>query len=291
MHPHIAEIGYHCRDYFVGQWDRFKDTPLGRPRPLHAPARRGHLRPRRGRAPARHRHPGHRDPRGAGPGDQPRLPGPGAGRPRRAGRTTPARWSCRRPARCSTACGHDVSPTSAGPVRAARRRKPADRSRAQDRPRAHAHGRHRPHPRVLRRPDGLRRRLRGPRRPRLGHHRRHPVRLRRRLSPPSRLQHLEVGRRPAAARRRDRPAPHRPALLDPRPLSPTTVKRLLDGGVKPRAALDHGTHEAVYLLDPDGNTLELAWDRPFDQWVPYGDPDAPAIDAKLDLDDLLAEAS
>ena len=37
---------------------------VGRPRPLHAPARRGHLRPRRGRAPARHRHPGHRHPRG-----------------------------------------------------------------------------------------------------------------------------------------------------------------------------------------------------------------------------------
>ena len=29
MHPHIAEIGYHCRDYFVGQWDRFKATPWG----------------------------------------------------------------------------------------------------------------------------------------------------------------------------------------------------------------------------------------------------------------------
>ena len=29
MHPHIAEIGYHCRDYFLGQWDRFKDTPWG----------------------------------------------------------------------------------------------------------------------------------------------------------------------------------------------------------------------------------------------------------------------
>ena len=29
MHPHIADIGYHCRDYFVGQWERFKDTPWG----------------------------------------------------------------------------------------------------------------------------------------------------------------------------------------------------------------------------------------------------------------------
>lgn len=29
MHPHIAEIGYHCRDFFIGQWDRFKDVPWG----------------------------------------------------------------------------------------------------------------------------------------------------------------------------------------------------------------------------------------------------------------------
>lgn len=29
MHPHIAEIGYHNRDYFVGQWERFRDQPWG----------------------------------------------------------------------------------------------------------------------------------------------------------------------------------------------------------------------------------------------------------------------
>ncbi len=29
MHPEIAEIGYHCRDYFVRQWDRFKDVHWG----------------------------------------------------------------------------------------------------------------------------------------------------------------------------------------------------------------------------------------------------------------------
>ena len=29
MHPQIAAIGYHCRDYFVKQWDRFKDLPWG----------------------------------------------------------------------------------------------------------------------------------------------------------------------------------------------------------------------------------------------------------------------
>ncbi len=29
MHPHIAQIGYHNRDYFLKQWDRFKDVPWG----------------------------------------------------------------------------------------------------------------------------------------------------------------------------------------------------------------------------------------------------------------------
>jgi nickel-dependent lactate racemase len=29
MHPQIAEIGYHNRDYFLGQWDQFKDEPWG----------------------------------------------------------------------------------------------------------------------------------------------------------------------------------------------------------------------------------------------------------------------
>ncbi len=29
MHPQIADIGYHNRDYFLGQWERFKDEPWG----------------------------------------------------------------------------------------------------------------------------------------------------------------------------------------------------------------------------------------------------------------------
>jgi nickel-dependent lactate racemase len=29
MHPQMVDIGYHCRDYFLGQWDRFKDVPWG----------------------------------------------------------------------------------------------------------------------------------------------------------------------------------------------------------------------------------------------------------------------
>jgi len=29
MHPHIEEIGYHCRDYFLKQWDRFSHHHWG----------------------------------------------------------------------------------------------------------------------------------------------------------------------------------------------------------------------------------------------------------------------
>jgi len=29
MHPSIAEIGYHNRDYFLGQWDKFRNKPWG----------------------------------------------------------------------------------------------------------------------------------------------------------------------------------------------------------------------------------------------------------------------
>ena len=66
------------------------------------------------------------------------------------------------------------------------------------------------------------------------------------------------------------------------------VGRLVDAGVPLRQLSDHGTHLAVYLADPDGNDLELAWDRPFDEWPAYGSEDAPAIDAPFELDDLLA---
>jgi catechol 2,3-dioxygenase len=43
-------------------------------------------------------------------------------------------------------------------------------------------------------------------------------------------------------------------------------KRLLDSGWPISGASDHGTHEAIYLSDPDGNGIELAWDRDPSDW-------------------------
>jgi catechol 2,3-dioxygenase len=53
-----------------------------------------------------------------------------------------------------------------------------------------------------------------------------------------------------------------------------------------QGASDHGTHEAIYLPDPDGNGIELAADRPRERWPkPLEYTGGPHL---LDLDDLLA---
>ena len=59
-----------------------------------------------------------------------------------------------------------------------------------------------------------------------------------------------------------------------------------------RQKTDHGTHLAVYISDPDGNDLELAWDRPFDEW-PRDEQGhvSMAMDDDLDVDALIAEAT
>jgi catechol 2,3-dioxygenase len=58
-----------------------------------------------------------------------------------------------------------------------------------------------------------------------------------------------------------------------------------------QGASDHGTHEAIYLPDPDGNGIELAADRPRDEWPGLSGADGYAVGpAPLDLDGLLAAA-
>src|SRR5512142_2802868 len=40
------------------------------------------------------------------------------------------------------------------------------------------------------------------------------------------------------------------------------LRRLLRAGIPLEGASDHGVSEALYLRDPDGNGVELYWDRP-----------------------------
>ena len=55
-----------------------------------------------------------------------------------------------------------------------------------------------------------------------------------------------------------------------------------------QGASDHGTHEAIYLPDPDGNGIELAADRPREAWPDLSNPGWDGGPRPLDLDALLA---
>lgn len=53
--------------------------------------------------------------------------------------------------------------------------------------------------------------------------------------------------------------PTRAALAD-------ALARLEAADVRLDGAADHGVSEALYLHDPDGNGVELYWDRPKEEW-------------------------
>ena len=66
------------------------------------------------------------------------------------------------------------------------------------------------------------------------------------------------------------------------------LKRLLDKDWSIDGASDHGTHEAIYLHDPDHNGIELAWDRDRSEWPRTGG-ELTFTRKPLDFDGLLAE--
>ena len=68
------------------------------------------------------------------------------------------------------------------------------------------------------------------------------------------------------------------------------LRRLIEAGIPLEGASDHGVSEALYLRDPDGNGVELYWDRPRELW-PRTEGGALAMYTRaLDLRGLLAEA-
>lgn len=66
-------------------------------------------------------------------------------------------------------------------------------------------------------------------------------------------------------------------------------KRLIDKKYPITGASDHGVSEAIYLNDPDGNGLELYWDKPKENWPKKSDGSTEMYTRHLDLDDLLDE--
>jgi catechol 2,3-dioxygenase len=76
--------------------------------------------------------------------------------------------------------------------------------------------------------------------------------------------------------------PDRAALAD-------ALRRLVDAHIPLDGASDHGVSEALYLRDPDGNGLELYWDRPKAQWPRAADGSIQMTTERLDVDALLEE--
>jgi catechol 2,3-dioxygenase len=64
------------------------------------------------------------------------------------------------------------------------------------------------------------------------------------------------------------------------------LKRLIAANYPLTGASDHGVSEALYLDDPDGNGVELYWDRPKEEW-PYINGQLQMKTEALDLESLL----
>ncbi|MGB6854998.1 MAG: VOC family protein, partial [Thermoanaerobaculia bacterium] len=62
------------------------------------------------------------------------------------------------------------------------------------------------------------------------------------------------------------------------------LRRVLEAGLHLEGAADHGVSEALYLRDPDGNGVELYWDRPASAWPRGADGSLSMYTKRLDLE-------
>lgn len=64
------------------------------------------------------------------------------------------------------------------------------------------------------------------------------------------------------------------------------IRRLIDSGHRIERGTDHGAYVSVYVADPDGNDLELYYDRPRAEWLDADGRPIQKADA-LDPNELL----
>jgi len=67
------------------------------------------------------------------------------------------------------------------------------------------------------------------------------------------------------------------------------LERLMVNKYPLTGASDHGVSEAIYLNDPDGNGVELYWDKPKDTWPYKPDGTLEMFTRPLDVKGLLQE--
>ncbi len=69
------------------------------------------------------------------------------------------------------------------------------------------------------------------------------------------------------------------------------LRRLAAAKIPLDGASDHGVSEALYLHDPDHNGIELYWDKPQAQWPRNADGGFAMVTRRLDLEDLVKQAT
>lgn len=82
---------------------------------------------------------------------------------------------------------------------------------------------------------------------------------------------------------------HTAILYDTRKNLAIAFKRILDANYPFSGVADHGVSEAIYLNDPDGNGVELYWDRPKEQWPLDNQGNIGMRTDPLDIKELLKE--
>lgn len=83
---------------------------------------------------------------------------------------------------------------------------------------------------------------------------------------------------------------HAAFLFPTRAALATVLRRVLDAGLELDGAADHGVSEALYLRDPDGNGVELYFDRPPEEWPRGEGGELRMYTRPLDLESLLSLA-
>jgi catechol 2,3-dioxygenase len=67
------------------------------------------------------------------------------------------------------------------------------------------------------------------------------------------------------------------------------LQRLIDAKYPLTGTADHGVSEALYLNDPDGNGVELYWDKPKEMWPFDATGNLQMVTEHLDIENLLDE--
>jgi catechol 2,3-dioxygenase len=93
------------------------------------------------------------------------------------------------------------------------------------------------------------------------------------------------------------PAKHHTGLFHVALLYPTrealvvAAKRVADAGFDIYGHADHGVSIALYFDDPDGNGIEIYWDKPQSEWPRQADGSLKIVNDRFELGPFLAEAT